>query len=169
MGIAHFLVNDVLVAVEIFFRTCVSALSPTPSSTIVSQSSRVRKYSSMNSIVSSTALCDTSTVCEYNRASEIETRRGTYRALVHERLHDVREERGNVRLPNLGLVTGNLEPHACLDICELPVELRLLRVLAKPSAGERQRQLKVCAMYGVERWAGRRGTHCGKDMALGPP
>ena len=62
----------------------------------------------------------------------------THRALVHEGLHDVREQRGDVRLPDLALVARDLEPHPSLHICQLSAELALFGVLSKPPAREGQ-------------------------------
>ena len=121
---AYLFVNDVLVAVEIFLSTFASTWSPTPSSTIVSQSSRVRKYSSMNSMVSSTALFTSSSITGY--IPRIIT---AYRSLVHKWLDNMREQRRDVRPPDLGLVTRDLEAHPCLDVRQLTTKLRLLGVL----------------------------------------
>lgn len=83
----------------------------------------------------------------------------THDALVHERLDDVREERGDIRVPQLLLVRGDLESHARLDVHQLPVELGLLRVLPKPSSQDCQR--RVQHMKGE--------AYAGKDMGFCPP
>jgi hypothetical protein len=53
--------------------------------------------------------------------------------MVRERMHNVWEERRHVRLTDLGLVAGHLEPHADLNIRQGALQLALLRVLAQPS------------------------------------
>ena len=62
----------------------------------------------------------------------------THSALVHERLDNVREQRRDIRLPDLALVARDLEPHPSLHICQLSTELALLGVLPKPPAREGQ-------------------------------
>lgn len=50
----------------------------------------------------------------------------TYRAVVYQRLNDMREQSGNVVLPDLGFVAGDFQSHPDLYIPELPHELVLL-------------------------------------------
>ena len=51
---------------------------------------------------------------------------GTYGTLLLQWQHNVREQRRDVRLPNLALVAGHLEPHADLHVPKLPRKLALL-------------------------------------------
>lgn len=60
----------------------------------------------------------------------------THCTTIHKRLHNMREQCRDVTLSNFVLVAADLEPHVDLNISQLPTELVLLRVLAKPSASK---------------------------------
>ena len=57
----------------------------------------------------------------------------TYCTIIHQRLNNVGEQSGEVMLPDLGLVAGDLHSHLDLNISELSHELVLLRILTQPS------------------------------------
>lgn len=132
MTVTHFLVKEVLVAGATFFRTSSSLWLPTPSSTRVSHSSFDRKYSSIVSMTSPTALWESNlSACSSQQNAEL-----VYRALVHQWLNDVGKQSRDVMLPDLGLVAGDFQSHPNLNIPELSHEFVLLRVLTQPSDKE---------------------------------
>jgi hypothetical protein len=63
-----------------------------------------------------------------------------YRAVVHQRLNDMGKQRGDIVLPDLGLVARDFQSHPNLDIPKLSHKLVPLRVLTQPSVkGSRQK------------------------------